>query len=57
MKRIMPGDHIKIKGYLVNVTASNSKNDVIWWNSSTIRSDTGDGACELIYVTDLEFLD
>ncbi len=26
------------------------------WNSSTSRTDTGDGACEIIYVTDVKWL-
>lgn len=57
IKSIMPGDHIKIKGYLVDLNCTKSNGSTFYWNSSTIRSDDGDGACELIYVTDLTWLD
>lgn len=50
------GDHIRMKGYLVTVTAKNDKGESFYWNSSTSRTDTGDGACEVIYVTDIEWL-
>ncbi len=57
IKRIRTGDYIRLKGYLVNVSAKNSEGRSYTWNSSTTRNDTGDGSCELIYVTDLEKLD
>ena len=55
IKRIKVGDHIKIKGYLVNVDATKG-NNTYWWYSSTSREDEGDGACEVIYVTEVEWL-
>ena len=57
IKKIRKGDHIKIKGYLVNVDAENKNGKTFFWNSSTTRDDTGDGACEVIYVTDVIWLD
>lgn len=43
------GDNIMIKGQLVRVDAKDG-----WqWVSSLSRHDTGDRACELIYVTDI----
>ncbi len=57
IKKVRKGDYIRIKGHLANVYGSNSKGDSFQWNSSTTREDTGDGACELIYVTDIEWLD
>ncbi len=53
VKKIKKGDHIRIKGYLVNVHAT--KSDGSWWSvdSSTSREDSGGGACEVIYVTDV----
>lgn len=57
IKKIKKGDHIKIKGYLVNVDAENKKGKVFLWDTSTTRTDTGDGACEIIYVTDIIWLD
>ena len=40
---------VLLEGYLVNVTGIYDGKEV-WWNSSLIREDSGDGACELIYV-------
>lgn len=57
IKRIHPGDHILIKGYLVNVDAEKPDGQTFWWYSSTTREDSGDGACEVIYVTSVEKLD
>lgn len=57
VKKIKAGDCIRIKGYLVNVSADDGKGNNFWWNSSTARTDTGDGACEVIYVTNVEWLD
>lgn len=42
------GESINIKGYLVNVR----RIDNFRWNTSLVRTDTGDGACEIIYVTE-----
>jgi len=47
LKRAEPDRHIRLRGYLVNVERS----DGWYWRSSTSRSDTGHGACELILVT------
>lgn len=57
LKHIYAGDYIKLKGYLVNIFAKNPDGRSYTWNSSTTRNDTGDGSCELIYVTDVEKLD
>jgi hypothetical protein len=47
LKSIGKNDVVRIKGYLVNVNHKDG-----WrWRSSTSRTDTGNGACELIYVT------
>jgi hypothetical protein len=46
---VVKGQVIKLEGYLVKVTRDGN-----WhWNSSLSRDDTGDGACELIYVEKL----
>lgn len=42
--------HVLLEGYLVNVDGS-YKGATVWWRSSLSRSDTGNGACELMYVT------
>ena len=43
------GDKVRITGYLVNVRYGG-----ISLNSSTTREDSGNGACEVIYVTGIE---
>ena len=48
-----PGDHIRLKGMLV--TYSNPGNG-FFRGTSTTRNDTGNGACETIYVTDFELV-
>ena len=55
IKKIRRGDHVRIKGYLVNITVQIANNRTFYWNSSTSRSDTGNGACELIYVTSIDW--
>ncbi|MBR6872649.1 MAG: hypothetical protein IKN17_03970 [Ruminococcus sp.] len=56
IKKIRRGDHIKLKGYLVSVYGTRFGNEY-GWESSTSRTDQGDGACEVMYVTEVEFLD
>lgn len=46
------GDLIRLEGYLVNVSGRYGKQSVRW-NSSLTRTDRGNGACELLYVTSL----
>ncbi len=53
---IRRGDHIRLKGYLVNVDAYKSDGTRYYWHSSTTRTDTGDGSCEVMYVTDVTWL-
>ncbi len=47
------GDRVELVGYLVNVDARKQDNN-FWWRSSMSVDDTGDGSCELIYVTGLK---
>lgn len=47
LDKIRKGDIIEISGSLVNVM---SNNDGWHWKSSQTRTDTGRGACELIWV-------
>ncbi len=51
------GDILKLDGYLVNVEAGKKGKTVATWNTSTTRTDTGNGACEIIYVTRLRIED
>ncbi|NNJ73053.1 MAG: hypothetical protein HKP09_07715, partial [Enterobacterales bacterium] len=50
---IRVGDLIELSGYLVNAS-STSEN--WYWQSSLNRNDTGNGACELIWVQQLKIL-
>ncbi len=54
--KIRRGDRVKLKGYLVDVDASDSSGNTFTWKSSTTRTDTGDGSCELIYVTEAQIV-
>ena len=56
IKKIKKGDHIRIQGYLVYIDGKKSDGSTFYWNSSTSRDDDGDGACEVIYVTSVEWL-
>ncbi|MEI8342075.1 MAG: hypothetical protein WCH43_11155 [Verrucomicrobiota bacterium] len=46
------GELVRLKGYLVEVTAPG----MIPWRSSMSRSDTGNGACEIMWVQSVEKL-
>ena len=47
---VRPGQLIKLSGYLIEARAADG-----WsWRSSLTREDTGAGACELVWITDLE---
>ncbi len=49
LKRVRVGDLVTLDGYLVEADKGNG-----WkWRSSLTREDTGDGACELVYVKNL----
>ena len=55
LNKIEEGDYIKLEGYLVSASFSN--NDYTFkWNSSLTRSDSGDGACEVMLVKDVKWL-
>lgn len=48
---IRKNDHIRLQGYLVQVNFPHGP-----WRSSLTRTDSGNGACEVMYVTDLQVL-
>lgn len=53
LKRLREGDIVLIRGYLVDVDHESG-----WfWRSSMSRLDTGDGACELVFVESLNVED
>lgn len=53
IKNAKKGNLIKLKGYLVRIEAENGW----YWQSSLSRTDTGGGACEVIFVTEFEIID
>jgi hypothetical protein len=57
---IRDGDEVLVTGRLINMTGftTDSRAEVknYHWNSSTIRTDTGEGACEVIYVDSIDIL-
>ena len=57
IKNIKVDDYIKINGYLVSVNYSNKYGVDFIWNSSTSRYDDGAVACEVIYVTNITWLE
>lgn len=51
--RTSPGDQIYLRGYLAEYSHSNGK---FYRRTSTNRTDTGNGACETIFIEDYEIL-
>lgn len=51
------GQLVRLDGYLVNVNVSQNGERRASWNSSTSRDDTGNGACEIMYVASLQIGD
>lgn len=49
LERVRPGQVIHLQGFLVDVSRPNG-----WqWHTSMTREDTGNGACELVYVEEI----
>ena len=48
-KRGKAGNLVRLEGYLVNITGP----DGFYWYTSTTRADSGNGACELVWVEKL----
>ncbi len=57
LKKAHKNDLVEIEGYLVYVMGNINKRGTTNWNSSLKRSDKGNGACEIIYVTRLRIND
>ncbi|WP_266170543.1 hypothetical protein [Dyella subtropica] len=49
LERIRPGQLVHLEGFLVDA----SRPDGWQWHTSMTREDTGNGACELVYVEDI----
>ena len=50
IKGARKGQVVALEGYLVKVISK----DGWWWKSSLTRNDTGNGACEVIWVEEVE---
>ncbi|MDX1555035.1 MAG: hypothetical protein R3212_03320 [Xanthomonadales bacterium] len=49
LKRLRPGDVVRIQGFLVDIDHESG-----WaWRTSMTREDTGQGACEIVYVEEI----
>ena len=55
LRNVKEGQYIKIEGYLAYVSYKNKYSHGTW-NSSLSRTDHGDGACEVVYVTNITWL-
>jgi hypothetical protein len=50
LERVRPGEVVHLEGFLVDASRPGG-----WrWRTSMTRDDTGDGACELVYVESIE---
>lgn len=57
LRKIRIGDQIRVRGYLVNYTTFKDGVQTGTRVSSEVRTDTGDGACEVLYVESLDLPD
>ena len=57
LRKAKKGSVVKLDGYLVYVTALKGGKVMTNWNSSLNRTDEGNGACEIIYLTRLQIGD
>lgn len=56
IKSIRPGEVVHLHGYLVEVEVEAEADDGWHWKSSLSRNDTGGGACELMWVEEVQSL-
>jgi len=56
VKKINEGDYVKLKGFLVDVDFNNAHNSSLWKTSRT-RNDTGNGACEILYLEEVTIIE
>lgn len=56
IKHVMIGDQIHATGYLVNYNVKKDDQEIFSRHTSTTRTDTGNGACEIIYVTQFDVI-
>ena len=52
LERVRPGQLVHLEGFLVDARRPNGW----YWHTSMTREDTGDGACELVYVENADIV-
>ena len=53
IRAIRIGDQVRMRGLLVDYTVTENGREIFTRRTSLTRSDTGNGACEILYVTEL----
>jgi hypothetical protein len=53
IRAIRIGDQVRMKGLLVDYTVTDKGREIFTRRTSLTRSDTGNGACEILYVTEI----
>ncbi len=57
IKSVIRGDQIRLQGYLTNYAVQDAQGRKLYTRkTSTSRNDRRNGACEIVYVTDIEIL-
>jgi hypothetical protein len=56
LRKVRIGDQVRFRGYLVDYTVIRDGAPSGTRVSSTVRNDTGNGACEVVYVEDFDIL-
>lgn len=56
IKKSKIGDQVRVKGFLANYEVRVNGREIFKRNTSTVRDDSRNGACEIIYVTEFEIL-
>ena len=48
------GDRVRLKGWLIDLDGRITGDRTVWWRSSRARDDTGDGSCEVFWVSEIQ---
>lgn len=56
LRQVRIGDQVRFRGYLADYTTYKDGAPTGTRVSSTVRNDTGNGACEVVYIEDFEIL-
>ncbi|NLR74011.1 hypothetical protein [Leeia aquatica] len=57
LRKVRIGDQIRLQGYLADYTTVVNGNPTFTRRSSTVRTDTGNGACEVFFVESMQLLE